>query len=103
MTSFSNAKYVVSRLKAAYPRISPMSPLRDGFSACWCLHAAFDIDNYDRRFVPDGLQFRVRILDANFNEISTFGLRQRPPQGRQGQPAGAGDSLGVSHSGPCFR
>ncbi len=67
-------KFAVSGLKDAYGRISPLSPPRAvSFSACWCLHAIFDMDGYDRLFVPDALQFKVRVLDSNFNEILAFG------------------------------
>jgi DNA-binding beta-propeller fold protein YncE len=68
-------KFAARGLKAVYPRISPMSPPRYNYpySACWCLHAMFDVDGCDRLFVPDALQFRVRVLDANFNEILSFG------------------------------
>jgi hypothetical protein len=67
-------KFAASGLKASYGRVSPMSPPRArAFSACWCLHAIFDMDRHDRLYVPDALQFRVRILDASFNEILAFG------------------------------
>jgi hypothetical protein len=68
-------KFAAKGLKAIYGRISPMSPPRYDYpySACWCLHAMFDVDAYDRLVVPDALQFRVRVLDANFNEILSFG------------------------------
>ncbi len=63
-----------SGIKDIYPRISPLSPPRGiEFSSCWCLYAMFDIDGHDRLFVPDALQFCVRVLDSNFNEILTFG------------------------------
>jgi len=67
--------FAAKGLEGAYPRISPMCPPRYAYpySACWCLHAIFDIDGYDRLFVPDAMQFRVRVLDANFNEILAFG------------------------------
>jgi hypothetical protein len=65
---------VATGLKGTYPRLSPMSPPRGSqFSACWCLHAIFDVDGYDRLFVPDAMQFKVRVLDANFNELASFG------------------------------
>ncbi len=68
------SKFAVKGLKGTYPRISPMSPPRGlEFSSCWCLFAVFDIDGHDRLFVPDAMQFCVRVLDANFNEILKFG------------------------------
>jgi hypothetical protein len=69
-------KLAARGVKGIYPRISPMAPprgLKGGVSACWCLFAIFDIDGHDRLFVPDGMQFCVRILDASFNEILKFG------------------------------
>ncbi len=67
-------KFAVKGLKDIYGRISPMCPPRNAmYSACWCLHAMFDIDAHDRLFVADALQFRVRVVDANFNEILSFG------------------------------
>jgi DNA-binding beta-propeller fold protein YncE len=68
-------KFAAKGLERTYPRISPMSPPRYDYpySACWCLHAMFDVDGCDRLFVPDALQFKVRVLDANFNEIASFG------------------------------
>jgi hypothetical protein len=68
-------QFAAKGLLGTYGRISPMSPPRYDYdySACWCLFAIFDIDAHDRLFVPDAMQFRVRVLDANFNEILTFG------------------------------
>jgi NHL repeat len=67
--------YAANGLKGIYPRISQMSPPRYdySFSACWCVHAIFDLDAYDRLIVPDAMQFKVRVLDASFNEILSFG------------------------------
>lgn len=65
--------YAASEVQSAYHRISPMSAPRLHYTSCWCLVAFFDLDRYDRLFVPDGLQFCVRVLDANFNEITRFG------------------------------
>jgi DNA-binding beta-propeller fold protein YncE len=74
LSGYPGTNFAAKGLKGIYPRISPMAPPRyAAFSACWCLHATFDIDAYDRLFVPDALQFCVRVLDANFNEIMTFG------------------------------
>ena len=71
----SKVTYAAQGLKGIYPRISQMCPPRYDFpfSSCWCVHAIFDLDLHNRLFVPDALQFSVRILDAHFNEILTFG------------------------------
>ncbi len=67
-------KFAVKGLEGTYARISPLSPPRGiEFSSCWCLFAMFDMDFHDRLFVPDAMQFCVRVLDSNFNEILTFG------------------------------
>ncbi len=68
-------KFAAKGLKRVYPRISTMSPPRYDYpySACWCLFAIMDLDSHDRLFVPDAMQFCVRVLDANFNEILKFG------------------------------
>jgi NHL repeat len=68
------SKFAAKGLTGIYPRISPMSPPRGlEFSSCWCLYAMFDLDSHNRLFVPDAMQFCVRVLDANFNEIAKFG------------------------------
>jgi sugar lactone lactonase YvrE len=75
-------QFIADGLLAACPRISPMSPPRSmEFSACWCLAAFFDLDGYDRLFVPDAMQFCVRVLDANLNEILRFGGYDRAEPG----------------------
>jgi hypothetical protein len=69
-------KFAAKGVKAIYPRISPMAPpryMRGGISACWCLFAIYDLDAHNRLFVPDAMQFCVRVTDANFNEILRFG------------------------------
>ncbi len=112
-------KFAAKGLKGIYPRISPMSPPRYKYpySACWCLHAMFDIDGYDRLFVPDALQFCVRVLDANFNEIATFGSYDQATGkgGKQNAPGPeiplefpsyvnvGGDHVYVTDSASCAR
>jgi hypothetical protein len=55
---------------------------RQGFSAisvqggaggCHCNGTDFDMDDFGRIFAPDSLRFRVGVLDANGNEILSFG------------------------------
>ncbi len=111
--------YAASGLKGIYPRISQMSPPRYdyNFSACWCVHAIFDVDGYDRLIVPDAMQFRVRMLDANFNEILSFGgYDQATDKGGKANAPGpeipfeypmfanaAGDYVYVTDSASCAR
>jgi len=67
-------RYLVEGLAGLYASISPRPPVRTGFrSKCWCLGAWFDLDRYDRLFVPDAARFRIHVLDANFNPILEFG------------------------------
>jgi len=40
---------------------------------CNCETTRFDLDRYDRLFVPDVFRFSVRVLDAAGNEITHFG------------------------------
>ncbi len=40
---------------------------------CYCETSRFDINGYDRLFVPDLFRFRVYVLDSNGNEITHFG------------------------------
>jgi hypothetical protein len=40
---------------------------------CHCAGTDFDIDDYARIFAPDTGRFRVGVLDANGNEIVSFG------------------------------
>jgi hypothetical protein len=59
-----------------------------GVSACWCLFAIYDLDAHNRLFVPDAMQFCVRVVDANFNEIVKFGDYDRatPKGGKANAP-----------------
>ena len=53
------------------------SPLGDMVSwmggGCHCTAADFDVDNFGRTFAPDAGRYRVGVLDANGNEICSFG------------------------------
>jgi hypothetical protein len=112
-------KFAAKGLEGVYGRISPMSPPRYDYpySACWCLYAIFDVDGYDRLFVPDAVQFRVRVLDASFNEILSFGdYDQATGKGGKANAPGpeipfefptyvnvGGDFAYVTDSAPCAR
>lgn len=43
--------------------------------ACACRSNRFDLDDYGRLFVPDGVQGRIEVLDTNGNTIGFFGRR----------------------------
>jgi hypothetical protein len=40
---------------------------------CHCETTRFDIDRYDRVFMPDPFRFRVCVLDSEGNELTSFG------------------------------
>ncbi len=42
-------------------------------AGCHCETSRFDIDGYDRIFVPDLFRFRIYVLDSAGNEITHFG------------------------------
>jgi hypothetical protein len=44
-----------------------------GNDTCHCTGSDFDMDDFGRVFVPDNGRFRIGVLDANGNEILSFG------------------------------
>jgi hypothetical protein len=67
-------KYYVTGLADVYVGTAPRPPVRTGFrSKCWCLSGSMDLDLHDRLYVPDSGRFTVRVLDSNFNEITSIG------------------------------
>jgi sugar lactone lactonase YvrE len=50
-----------------YPLLGPFS------RACGCLTPRFDVDDYGRLYIPNGLTCSVRVVDNEGNEILTFG------------------------------
>jgi len=57
---------------AAWVRLG-ISPVPAVGQACVCLAARFDLDGFDRLYVPDAGRCRVTVLDANGNELTHFG------------------------------
>jgi hypothetical protein len=51
----------------------PPSKKASFIQVCNCYGATSAIDLYDRLFVPDAVQHKVRVLDTHFNEILVFG------------------------------
>ncbi|MCG3179832.1 MAG: hypothetical protein BIFFINMI_02178 [Phycisphaerae bacterium] len=51
----------------------PPSKKASFIQVCNCYGATSAMDLYDRLFVPDAVQHKVRVLDTNFNEILSFG------------------------------
>jgi len=66
-------KFVAEGLTGCYLGISPLPPSRSVLPNCFCNAASFDLDSYDRLFVPDAARFCVHVLDASFNPILDFG------------------------------
>jgi len=50
-----------------------ISPVPAVGQACVCMAARFDLDRFDRLYVPDAGRCRVMVLDSNGNEITHFG------------------------------
>ncbi|HOX08646.1 MAG TPA: hypothetical protein PK280_19785 [Planctomycetota bacterium] len=44
-----------------------------GSGGCHCFGTDFDVDDFGRIFAPDACRFRIGVLDANGNEITSFG------------------------------
>jgi len=69
------------------PGLSPMinrnanSPF--GGPRCCCLTPRFDLDPYDRLFMPDGVYGRIVVADSNGNLIRTIGSRGYTPSSLQ--------------------
>jgi len=58
---------------AAYPILAPQPGL-----GCACREARFDLDPWGRLYIPNGLDYYVRIVDNAGNEILTFGYYGNP-------------------------
>jgi hypothetical protein len=52
---------------------SPMHNRDIEASRCNCETARFDLDGFDRLFIPDAMQFSVEVIDSNANRIMRFG------------------------------
>lgn len=55
-----------------YPGVSPQ-PLGGGAAGCTCWRSAFDLDKFDRSFVPSSHTCTVTVLDSNGNIILKIG------------------------------
>jgi len=51
---------------------SPVGKVQ-GNDQCHCTGSDFDVDDFGRVFAPDTGRFRVGVLDANGNELLSFG------------------------------
>lgn len=50
-----------------------MISAQSGSGGCHCFGTDFDMDDFGRVFAPDALRFRIGVLDANGNELCSFG------------------------------
>lgn len=67
----SSVKEVEGAL-ASYPGCGPVSRWRsDG--ACACVKPRFDVDEFGRLYIPNGITFQVSVRDNAGNEITRFG------------------------------
>ncbi|MBL8025636.1 MAG: T9SS type A sorting domain-containing protein [Fibrobacteres bacterium] len=53
--------------------LSPLSPFSSAWGECACRTPRFDIDLFDRLYLPDALSNQVRVLDIEGNVLLTFG------------------------------
>ena len=56
-----------------YPGYSPMHQKDVESSRCNCESARFDLDGFDRLFVPDAMRCSVAVIDSNANAICRLG------------------------------
>ena len=58
---------------------------------CYCETTRFDIDDYDRLYIPDTLRFSVLVVDGAGNEVARIGgygnMDHRGPQSAHPEPA----------------
>ena len=57
---------------ARYPGCSPVSRW-NAVGACACTKPRFDVDDFGRLYIPDGITFSVSLRDNAGNEIVRFG------------------------------
>jgi hypothetical protein len=66
--TFTPAKAFVADVAGAVPGISFMTAPQ----VCSCLGPKFDMDRFERLYVPDAALSRVRITDSNGNELASL-------------------------------
>jgi hypothetical protein len=67
-----NGKVGFENMAWDYPGISPQ-PLGGGKAGCTCWRSVFDLDKFDRSFVPSSQTCTVTVLDSNGNIILRIG------------------------------
>lgn len=97
---------------AAYPGCGPVSRWRaDG--SCACTKPRFDVDDFGRLYIPNGITFSVAVCDNAGNEITRFGAygnfdcqgpasREPKPAIPLGWPVTAGASDRHIYVGDCL-
>jgi len=60
-----------------HPWISPMLA-RTAPIKCNCESARFDLDPYERLWIPDAVRSRIEVIDKNGNTVLTFGKKGSP-------------------------
>ncbi|MFH0980555.1 MAG: hypothetical protein V2A79_03335 [Planctomycetota bacterium] len=63
---------ITGELRGIFPGIAPVGQGKMGLG-CTCFTSRFDMDGFDRLFVPDAARFSVRALDTEGNEIFRIG------------------------------
>ncbi|MFW6107077.1 MAG: hypothetical protein ACOC8A_00150 [bacterium] len=71
-------RWVYARVDGAVWQYLGMSPVpadtdRGHRGGCVCANGRFDLDGFDRLFVPDVNRFAIDVLDSNANRITSFG------------------------------
>lgn len=96
----------------AYPDCGPVSRWR-AVGACACTKPRFDVDDFGRLYIPNGITFSVSVRDNAGNEIVRFGAygnfdcqgpdsREPVPEIALGWPVTAGASDGHIYVGDCL-
>jgi len=69
----------VEGASAAYPGLAPQ-----GGQGCVCKEARFDLDDWGRLYIPNALEYCVRVVDNAGNEILKFGYYGNPDSRGEG-------------------
>jgi hypothetical protein len=108
---FNNHRLKVTGALWQYHGTSPMPAQYQGVphvEQCVCGGARFDLDQFDRVFVPDALRSRVTVLDSEGNVLAHLGERGNQdsagPELRLSEPgwlAAAADRLYIADGSAC--
>ena len=73
MTSGSYHRCRIEGAEWIHYGFSPMHQRDNESSLCNCESARFDLDEFDRLFIPDALRASIDIIDSNANRILRLG------------------------------